>query len=278
MHEILRNLHAGSLVLDLGCAEGSFPQEVTSATVVRVDREAPRNRGDHTLFVQGDAAKLPFVDRTFAAVISNHSLEHFDDLVNTLREIGRVIDPGGSLFVAVPDASTLTDGLYRWLARGGGHVNAFTSPSETAAAIERVTGLPHVATRMLCSSLSFLNRRNAPRPVPRRLLLFGAGYEWSLFLYAWLSRRFDRLLKTRTSIYGWAFYFGYIVDVIDTETWLNVCIRCGSGCSASSLIRQALVHSTFCGLRIYRCPDCGATNPFADDYDQTAHRRQSNRV
>jgi hypothetical protein len=93
----------------------------------------------------------------------------------------------------------------------------------------------------------------------------GAGYEWSLFLYASLSRRFDRLLKTRTSAYGWAFYFGSIVDPIDTQTWVNVCIRCGSGYSASFLMSQALVHSNFCGFRLYRCPHCGATNPFADD-------------
>src|SRR5579872_3476026 len=109
MHEILRNLHAGSLVLDLGCAEGSFPQDITLATVVRVDRQTPKNQAGRPGFVQGDAAALPFADQTFAAVISNHSIEHFDDLPSTLCEIGRVICAGGSLFVAVPDASTLTD-------------------------------------------------------------------------------------------------------------------------------------------------------------------------
>jgi SAM-dependent methyltransferase len=264
MHEILKTLPAGSRVLDLGCAEGSFPEEATLASIVRVDREAPGDRSGGTPFVQADAATLPFADRTFAAVISNHSLEHFDNLAGALQEIGRVISPGGSLFVAVPDASTLTDKLYRWLAGGGGHVNAFTSPAETAAAIEQATGLPHVATRLLCSSLSFLNRRNAPRP-PRRVLLLGAGYEWSLFLYAWLSRQLDARLSTRTSIYGWAFYFGSIVEPIDTETWVNVCIRCGSGCSSSSLTKQALVRSSFPGVRIFRCPECGAANPFADD-------------
>src|SRR6267142_3226975 len=176
MHEILRSLPPESLVLDLGSAEGSFPQTVTSASVVRLDRVSPSNRDGRTLFVQADAALLPFPDQTFAAVISNHSLEHFDDLVTVLREIRRVISSNGCLFVAVPDASTLTDKLYRWLASGGGHVNAFVSADETAAVIERVTGLPHVATRALCSSLSFLNRRNAPRPLPRRLLLLGAGY------------------------------------------------------------------------------------------------------
>jgi SAM-dependent methyltransferase len=226
---------------------------------------APRSRECCARFVQGDAVRLPFPDHAFGAVILNHSLEHFDDLENALREIGRVIASDGCLFAAVPDASTLTDELYRWLAKGGGHVNAFLSPSGTAAVIERITGLRHVATRVLCSSLSFLNRRNSPLPRLRRLVFLGSGYEWSLFFYTWVSRRLDSLLNTRTSIYGWAFYFGNILEPIDTKTWVNVCIRCGSACAAASLIKQGLVRSSFVGLRIYRCPDCGATNPFADD-------------
>jgi SAM-dependent methyltransferase len=87
-----------------------------------------------------NAARLPFADGTFAAVISNHSLEHFDDLAGALSEVGRVIAPHGALFAAVPDASALTDKLYRWLARGGGHVNVFTSAKETAATIESAAG------------------------------------------------------------------------------------------------------------------------------------------
>jgi SAM-dependent methyltransferase len=264
MHEILRDLPSGLLVLDLGCAEGSFSKAATCAEIVRVDREAPATRAAGVSFVQADAARLPFADQTFAAVISNHSLEHFDHLDAALGEIRRVIAHSGSLFVAVPDASTLTDKLYRWLARGGGHVNAFMSGSQTAAIIERTVGLPHKATRSLCSSLSFLNRRNAPGPAPRRLLLLGGGHEWSLFLFAWLSRRLDRYLNTRTSIYGWAFYFGEIVPQINTDTWVNVCLRCGSGHSADDLRRQGFVHLKFL-VRIWRCPECGALNPFAND-------------
>ena len=185
MHEILNHLPEEAFVLDLGCKEGSFSPSATAAKVVRVDRDAPAVRGDGTSFVQADAARLPFADGSFAAIVSNHSLEHFDDFAGALAEMGRVIAADGALFVAVPDASTLTDKVYRWLARGGGHVNAFTSETETAATIERATGLKHVATRPLCSSLSFLNPRNAPRPMPKRLLLLGAGFEESLFLYVW---------------------------------------------------------------------------------------------
>jgi SAM-dependent methyltransferase len=264
MDEILRTLGVGALVLDLGCAKGSFPANLTCATVVRLDREASGDGSGAPAFVQGDAKALPFADHTFASVISNHSLEHFDDLDSALHEIGRVIAPDGSLFVSVPDASTMTDRLYRWLARGGGHVNAFKASEQTAALIERATGLRHVATRLLCSSCSFLNRRNGIHRAPRRLRWLGAGYEWSLFLYAWLSRRFDRVFRTRTSVYGWAFYFGNIPDAIDTRAWANVCIRCGAGFAVVSLLGEALVHLKY-GVRAYQCPRCGASNPFADD-------------
>jgi len=254
MYEILEKLKAGSFVLDLGCDEGSFPSSATAASVIRVDRDRPSNLSSGTSFVQAAAARLPFADHCFAAVISNHSLEHFDDCTGALAEIGRILAPNGALFVAVPDASTLTDKIYRWLARGGGHVNAFTSAAETASLIERSVGMPCVATKVLCSSLSFLNRRNSPRPIPKRLWLLGGGYEWSLFLYVWCSRRLDRLLGTRTSVYGWAFYFGKIDQPVDTDTWINVCIRCGSGCPASSLT----------GLRIWHCPSCNTANPFIE--------------
>ena len=201
--------------------------------------------------VRADASRLPFRDGAFAAVISNHSLEHFDDLDAALREIRRVTRPDGALFVAVPDASTLTDHLYRWLGRGGGHVNAFRSAPNLARSIERATGMKHVATRTLGSSLSFLNRRTAPRPLPRRIYLVGGGFPWTLFAYEWFSRRVDRLLRTRLGVYGWAMYFGVIREAVDTQMLENVCIRCGSGHPVSVLGRGST----------WRCPNCGTSNP-----------------
>lgn len=268
MDEILKELPVGALVLDLGSAQGSFSRDSTLATAIRFDQEAPA-RVDGEIVVLGNAAYLPFADRVFQAVISNHSLEHFQDLERSLEEIGRVIDPRGALFVSVPDASTLTDKLYRWLARGGGHVNAFFSPEEVISAIERTTGLGHVATKTLCSSLSFLNRRDSPRPRPRRLLLLGGGFEWSLLLYTWVSRRIDCFLHARTSVYGWAFYFGEISSHVSTGTNLNVCIRCGSGTPAAILQEGRLVRAWLHVFRRYTCPRCGAANPFIEDKNLT---------
>jgi len=260
MYEILDGLARTAFVLDLGCARGSFNASSTRATVVRLDRVVDHIPGEH--IVNGDAALLPFSAESMAAIVANHSLEHFDDLQGCLREIGRVIRRDGALFVSVPDASTLTDKLYRWLARGGGHVNPFVAPEQVIRMVEAETGLPHVATRVLCSSLSFLNRRNAPRPRPRRRLLVGGGYEWSLLLYTWISRRIDRILHLRTSVYGWAFYFGDISADIDPAVSWNVCIRCGSGVRTANLYSGGYVRRNWCGVRMYACPCCGATNTF----------------
>jgi SAM-dependent methyltransferase len=263
VHELLSGLPEGAFVLDLGCCQGSFAKDSTSATIVRFDLDAPR-QSDGVCFVRGDAGRLPFADSSFAAIISNHSLEHFDDLESSLREIRRVLAPGGGLFVSVPDASTLTDRLYRWLASGGGHVNAFTSADELVRTIGGLTGLRHVRTRTLYSSLSFLNRRNSPRPRPRRLLALGGGSEWSLFLYVWASRRLDRVFNLRTSIYGWALYFGDVSAPIDSEEMANVCIRCGQGVAKSALEGSGRVRATVPGVRVYACVACGAVNPFVD--------------
>ena len=59
----------------------------------------------------GDAGDLSrFATGTFAAVYASHVLEHFDykdGLLAALREWHRVLAPGGTLYVSVPDLETL---------------------------------------------------------------------------------------------------------------------------------------------------------------------------
>jgi len=262
VHEILENFGPGQRVLDLGSGAGSFPSSIGPFIAIRADLDRPSAAAQN--FVQADAARLPFADRAFDAVISNHSLEHFHDLDGSLREIGRVLRPAGALYVGVPDASTFCDRLYRWLARGGGHVNPFTSAPELAATIARATRLPHVDTRTLFTSLSYLNRNNRRVSGPRRLLLVGNGSEMSLHLYTYFARLSDRLFRTRLSVYGWALYFGSFSVPIDTNVWSNVCIRCGSGAQSEWLRHMNLVHKRFF-WSVYRCPNCGTANLFSED-------------
>jgi SAM-dependent methyltransferase len=262
VHEILRHLQAGARVLDLGSAGGSFgAHEFPAVLSVRVDLEFPRVKCDP--FVQADAARLPFPDAVFDAVISNHSLEHFSHLDLALQEIGRVLKPGAALFVSVPDASTLTDKIYRTVGRGGGHLNPFVSAEALTARIQTVTALPLAGRRLLFTSMLFLNSKNPSSPVMVSLSKLDLDTEQPLALFIWLLRTMDRVFGTRTSVYGWAFYFGKLHEAIDGHGWCNVCVRCGAAHASTFLQTQDCVTGRF--FKWYSCPSCGAKNMFTCD-------------
>lgn len=262
MHEILENLGPGKRVLDLGSGRSSFDTGLGPFIAIRADLDHPGSSAAN--FAQADAAHLPFADGAFDAVIANHSLEHFRDLAGSLAEIGRFLKPSGELYIAVPDASTLCDRLYRWLSFGGGHVNAFTSVPELAAKIQRATRLRHIDTRTLCTSFSYLNHKNFRGYRPKRRLLVGNGSEISLHVFTFFARFSDRFFGTRFSVYGWALYFGSFAVPVDTDVWTNVCIRCGSGAQSEWLREMKLVHRRFF-VQLYRCPSCGTVNLFSED-------------
>jgi SAM-dependent methyltransferase len=248
MHELLAALPAGARVLDLGARSGSFETSRRDIHVIRLDLEIQTRRGTGS-YVAGDAARMPFRANSFDLVVSNHSLEHFIELEATVREIGRVAKPGGALFVAVPDAGTLADWIYRWMGRGGGHVNAFRSPEQVIELIERLTGLKHRGTRVLISSLCFLNANHVKGWPQKKLALFAFGNERFLAILMWVLRSVDRRAGTRLSHYGWSFCFGKAEPAAE-ETWVNVCVRCGAGHPPGSLP----------GTFVYRCSACGGWN------------------
>jgi SAM-dependent methyltransferase len=196
LHEILEHLPSGARVLDLGCREGSFSEIAYDFLTIRVDLNRPRVKSPFS--VQADAVHLPFRSCSFDAVILNHSVEHFVHLKPALQEIGRVIKREGAAFVAVPDGRTLTDRIYRKLFLNvGGHVNLFDSATELEKMLAWYFGLPHVATRTLFSSLSFLNRKNTQDPSVRRQMRFGGLWEPFVAMATATTRMLDRWFATR---------------------------------------------------------------------------------
>ncbi|EGT4353063.1 SAM-dependent methyltransferase [Cronobacter sakazakii] len=98
-------------LLDLGCGAGhaSFTaaeqvQEVVaydlSSSMLTVVEEAARERGlTHLSTCQGYAESLPFEAESFDIVISRYSAHHWHDVGLALREVKRVLKPGGMMIM-----------------------------------------------------------------------------------------------------------------------------------------------------------------------------------
>ena len=139
-------LASGDWVLDLGCGEG---RHVISAYVaadvhsVGIDLslddlqttrekfahfEEPGNQAKSFGLSSASALALPFADHTFDKVICSEVLEHIDDYQAALREIERVLKPGGLFCASVPRrwpeqiCWALSEGYYQ---TPGGHLRIF---------------------------------------------------------------------------------------------------------------------------------------------------------
>jgi ubiquinone/menaquinone biosynthesis C-methylase UbiE len=69
-----------------------------------------------------DVRKLPFAAGSFDLVISDSTLDHYKskgEIDNALKELARVLKPGGTLIITLDNKSNITEPLFRlWLALG----------------------------------------------------------------------------------------------------------------------------------------------------------------
>ena len=116
-------------VLEVACGRGGFalrlatqtgdrrPAEVigvdfSDVAIERARATALERRAPNLSYRVGDATALEWPDRSFDAVISCETIEHVDDPPRAVREFGRVLRPGGRLYLTCPSYANLM-GLYR---------------------------------------------------------------------------------------------------------------------------------------------------------------------
>jgi glycosyltransferase involved in cell wall biosynthesis len=118
-------------ILDVGCGDGHFgPVSLgcsidagldADPTVVR--RATGQRLGNEPAYVRvvtSPAAQMPFPDDHFATLLSNSTLEHIVELDAALREMFRVLKPGGRLIATVPtDQWEKSLAVPSWLCRLG---------------------------------------------------------------------------------------------------------------------------------------------------------------
>jgi ubiquinone/menaquinone biosynthesis C-methylase UbiE len=107
--------HDGDRILDGGCGRGfylKFIRETCGAALVGLDLEhsvltVARDRLDGLpgiTLASGSLYSIPAPDGAFDKAVLSEVLEHIPDDVRALREVGRVLKPGGLLAITVPNA------------------------------------------------------------------------------------------------------------------------------------------------------------------------------
>lgn len=209
----LLNLQNGERVLDLGCGEGRHAISASllaDTHVVGIDlsvtdlRTADTRLGEFNFpdcrFVCADGSRLPFADASFDKVVCAEVLEHVPEYQGILKEIKRVLKPGGVLAVSVP--SYFPEWVCWRLSRAyheveGGHVRIFRA-GELRSAVENLnmrrisrhwSHALHVPYWWLrCLFWNSADNNVLVRAYHRLLV-------WDLMRAPWITRTAERLLN-----------------------------------------------------------------------------------
>lgn len=179
-------------LLEIGAATGEFVHVAERAgfdvTGLETSGWAAEHAEDLTRSVEHldlAAWRETHPDVRFDAVVLFHTLEHFHQPAEILKEAGDVLAPGGRLFVEVPNGGARDarpDGTTWWASSLNDHVFHFTATS--LARLLRDNGYREIQTRELTireyeTLPAWLQRRRAwlraRRPRPSRDLLRAIG-------------------------------------------------------------------------------------------------------
>lgn len=116
LQETLLKIPAGAKILDAGAGELQYKKYCLHLNYISQDFAQYDGKGDASglqtkswdntkLDIVSDITAIPVDDASFDAVMCIEVLEHVPDPVNALKELNRVLKPGGFLIVTAPFCS-----------------------------------------------------------------------------------------------------------------------------------------------------------------------------
>jgi len=134
-YKAARKLVSGKRVLDWGCNDGYGTAVLSAdASVVGLDVSPQLIATARAKYPQIDfhcfaGERAPFSDGSFDVVLFFQTIEHISNPIDTLREIKRVLKPGGELIVTTPNATLRLQGGALW---NPFHVREYSGPEFVA--------------------------------------------------------------------------------------------------------------------------------------------------
>ncbi len=133
----------GMEILDLGGGTGINARPLAGAgarvTIMDSSRAMLAQAGKDEINarqVRGDAADMPFEDRSFDIVLISDAWHHFRSQYRILAEIARVLRPGGRLYIIDFDRKKPKTWYLLVLEKLVGEPSSFWTPEALAAALE----------------------------------------------------------------------------------------------------------------------------------------------
>ncbi|NIA15022.1 MAG: methyltransferase domain-containing protein [Nitrospiraceae bacterium] len=167
----------GRAVLDVGCGRGYAAKVVTErgGSYVGADFVASRPGSPHVL---ADGARLPFADASFDRVFCIDAFEHFPNAEDAAAEFLRVLCPGGSVFLSVPNYANVAGFVKAYCERWGGYAPDTWAPFRHWQPQELERPLTGGAVRRIFRGVGFRDFRR-----------MGHGAEVSLGMFPWIAHR-----------------------------------------------------------------------------------------
>ncbi len=150
LQEFLGEVRGARRILDAGCGPGQFtvliaealaPAEIWGVDLAPAmielaeEHRAASPAAKRLHFQVGDVAHLPFPDGHFDLVVSSGSIKHWPDPVAGLRELHRVLAPGGRAVIAELNSAAPPQGIATQRARARSWIMRRIYPRAIAMAL-----------------------------------------------------------------------------------------------------------------------------------------------